>query len=145
MIYFPVSDPVVTVSSSPITPGSNVTVTCAVEFNQHVDVGLTVNIVLTGPVNISPTSVLMESTTRYTSSLVVSSFGREQSGVYECKATATSDTLITSSMEISRMERITVGKLFTVTICRVYDYTSIIIMHTHIRRCLPLPKGCGVC
>ena len=116
LIVFPVPDPSVTVSStpsSPITAGSSVTVICTVELNQYVDVGLTVNIDWTGPesVSISPTDPLMESTNRYTSTITFMSFGREQSGVYACRATISSDTLMTSGTGIMGMERITVGKL----------------------------------
>ena len=84
---------------------------CTVELNQNVDVPVTVNTVLTGPVTLSPTDPLMESTTTYTSTATVSSFGRDQSGVYTCEATVNSDTLVTSGMAVSGMNRITVGKL----------------------------------
>ena len=76
------------------------------------DVGVTVNIVLSRPdgVTLSTTDPLMENTSRYLSTAMISSFGREQSGVYTCRANISSDTLMTSGMEISEMERITVGK-----------------------------------
>ena len=113
---FSVPDPSVTVSStpsSPITAGSSVTVICTVELNQYVDVGLTVNIQWTGPeaVVIFPTGPFMESTNRYTSTITFMSFGREQSVVYTCSATISSDTLMTSGTPIMGVERITVGKL----------------------------------
>ena len=113
MTFYSVPDPSVTVSSSPITAGSSVTVICTVELNQYVDVGLTVDIQWTGPdsVVISPTDPFMESTNRYTSTITFMSFGRAQSGVYTCSATISSDTLMTSGTEIVGMERITVGKL----------------------------------
>ena len=113
IIFFSVPDPSVTVSSTPITAGSSVTVICTVELNQYVDVGLTVNIQWTGPDSlvISPTDPLMESTNRYTSTITFMSFGRVQSGVYACSATISSDTLMTSGTPIMGIERITVGKL----------------------------------
>ena len=112
---FAVPDPSVAVSSSPSSPiiaGSNVTVICTVELNQYVDVRVTVNIMWSGPdgVTLSPSDPLMENTSRYLSTAMISSFGREQSGVYTCRANISSDTLMTSGMEISEMERITVGK-----------------------------------
>ena len=86
---------------------------CTVELNQNVDVPVTVNTVWTGPagVTLSPTDPLMENTTRYTSTAMVSFFGRDQSGVYTCEANISSDTLITSSTAVSGTNRITVGKL----------------------------------
>ena len=115
-VFLTVLDPNVTVSSTPSSPiiaGSNLSVICTVELIQYVDVGLTVNLVLIGPpgVTLSPTDPVMESTSRYISTATVSSFGRQQSGEYICRATVSSDTLMTSGMEISGMGRITVGKL----------------------------------
>ena len=115
-LYFSVPDPSVTVTNDPASPiiaGSNVTVICTIELNQNVDVELTVNTVLTAPGGgtLSPTNPLMVNTSRYTSTAMVSSFGRDQSGVYTCEATLSSDALITSGMAVSGTERITVGKL----------------------------------
>ena len=83
------------------------------ELNQYIDVGLTVNVAWIGPDGVSfiPTGHHMESTSRYTSTIMVSSFGRQQSGEFTCRATISSDTLLTSGTEVSGMERITVGKL----------------------------------
>ena len=116
IVFFPVPDPSITVTSDPVSPiiaGSNVTVICTIELNQNVDVELTVTTVWTAPagVTLSSTDPLMESTTTYTSTAMVSPFERIQSGVYSCRATLSSDTLVTSGMAVSGMERITVGKL----------------------------------
>ena len=118
MIFLAVPDPSVTVSShpsSPIIAGSNVTVICTVELNQYVepDVGLTVNLTWIGPdgVQLFLTNPFMVNMNRFLSIALVSSFGRQQSGEYTCRATISSDTLITSGTEVSGMERITVGKL----------------------------------
>ena len=77
--------------SAPVTPirpiGSNVTLICTMEFSPLVDVPLTVNTVWTGPAGYITTKTaqsVMGSTTTYTSTAMVSSFGREQSGNYTC-------------------------------------------------------------
>ena len=111
---------VVAISSdlvSPIRPvGSDVTLTCTVEFSSTVDVPVTVNTVWTGPngVTLSPTTTttVMESLTRYTSTAMVNSFGRDQSGVYNCSATirSTSDNMsIRKSNVETGIALITVG------------------------------------
>ena len=120
------------------------------ELNQYVDVGVTVNIVLSRPdgVTLSTTDPLMENTSRYLSTAMISSFGREQSGVYTCRTTISSDTLMTSGMEISGMERITVGKATSLHVfvqAYLSECNDDIILHVCTCRCLYLPKGCGPC
>ena len=84
------------------------------ELNQNVDVELTVSTEWTGPagfMTINTAQSVMGSTTTYSSTAMVNSFGRDQSGVYTCRtANLSSDTLITSGMVVSGMKRITVGK-----------------------------------
>ena len=73
------------VSSNLIRPiGTDVILTCIVELTLTVDAPVSVNTVWTGPdgVTLSPTSPVMESLTRYTSTAMVNSFGRAQSGNY---------------------------------------------------------------
>ena len=90
------SDPV-----SPIQPvGSDVTLTCIVELSPAVDIIVIVNTVWTGPDGFMSTNTaqpVMGRTTTYTSTAMVSSFGRDQSGVNTCTATvsSTSQYLIT--------------------------------------------------
>ena len=102
----------VTLSSShsnPVQPvGSDVTLTCTVELSSAVDVPVTVNIVWTGPAKFTNTSTAqhMESTNTYNSTAMVSSFGRDQSGVYNCTAAVG----ISKTMS-SGTRRVTVGKL----------------------------------
>ena len=102
----------VTLSSShsnPIQPvGSTVTLTCTVELSPAVDVPVTVNTEWTGPAKFTNTGTAqrMENTTTYTSTAMVSSFGRDQSGVYNCTAAVG----ITRTMS-SGTRRVTVGKL----------------------------------
>ena len=77
------SDPV-----SPVRPvGSTVTLTCTVEFSPAVDAPVTVWTVWTGPAELLTTNIaqpIMGNTSTYTSTTVVSSFGRNQSGSYIC-------------------------------------------------------------
>ena len=98
---------------SPIHPGSDVTLTCTVELDPAVDIPVIVNAVLTGPDGFMTTNTaqpVMGSTTTYTSTVVVSSFGRDQSGVYTCTAAVSStSSLISSSMQTTSA-RVTTGK-----------------------------------
>ena len=82
--------------SSLVRPiGSNVTLTCAVtvELSPAVDVPVTVTTMWTGPDGFMTTNTaqpVMGSTTTYTTTAMVSSFGRDQSGIYNCTATVSS-------------------------------------------------------
>ena len=97
---------------NPIRPiGSTVTLTCTVVLAEYVE-GLTVNTVWTGPNGFSKngTAQRMGSTTTYTSTAMVSSFERDQSGNYTCTATVSStSSFLTNSMG-SSSTRVTVGK-----------------------------------
>ena len=80
----------VTVTNGSVNVGSTVTLTCTVELSPAVDVPVTVNTVWTGPDGFMTTNTaqpVMGSTTTYTSTAMVSSFGRDQSGDYTCTAT----------------------------------------------------------
>ena len=112
--------PMVTITSYPVSPvqpvGTNVTLTCNVELDRLVDVPLTVNTVWTGPDNLNRNIITqrMGNTTTYTSTVMVSSFGRYQSGDYTCTATvssASSESFIISPAPESATSRITVGEL----------------------------------
>ena len=124
----------VTMTSDPVSPiqpvGSDVTLTCTVELTMSpaMDVPVTVNTVWTGPDRFMATNTaqpIMERTTTYTSTAMVSSFGRDQSGVYTCTANVSStSSLIVGSGSQSGSARVTVGKycliLRTCTVYRVY-------------------------
>ena len=91
----------------PIRPlGSTVTLTCTVVLAEYVE-GLTVNTEWTGPNGFSENEMAqrMGSTTTYTSTAMVSSFGRDQSGNYTCTATVNS-----INVTVSSSIRVTVGK-----------------------------------
>ena len=103
-LYIVSSPTSVIVTSDPIIPirpvGFDVTLTCTVELSPAVDIIVIVNTVWTGPDGFMSTNTaqpVMGSTTTYTSTAMVSSFGRDQSGVYTCTATvsSTSQYLIT--------------------------------------------------
>ena len=109
----PTSVSVTSNPASPIRPiGSTVTLTCTVMWSLvGYDVSVTVNTTLTGPGivgNVNRLVQRMGSTTNYTSTAVVSSFGRAQSGEYTCTATVTSPFFTSNSA--SGTARVTVGK-----------------------------------
>ena len=105
---------------SPIRPiGSNVTLTCTVELRPNLSSEVAASIQLTGPTGsplISTTPLVSGST--YTSTAMVTSFGREESGVYTC--TATTVSLISQfhivSKPFSQAIRLTTGERQTNTI-----------------------------
>ena len=117
--HFAVPAPTMTLSSSipsPIPPfsGSDVTLTCAVELSPAVDVPVTVNTVLNRPEGFMPASIaqpVMGSSTNYTSTFLISSFGRSNSGLYSCRATVRlrSTNAYISSSTASHSVRITTG------------------------------------
>ena len=112
----PVSVNITSIPASPIRPigTANVTLTCTVELSKAIDVPVTVKTVLSGPAEFMTTNTaqpLMGSpTTIYTSTAVVSSFGRAQSGNYTCKTTLSSSSLfLTNSRQHSKSVYVTVG------------------------------------
>ena len=109
------SDPV-----SPIRPvGSDVNLICMVELSPSVamlDTLVTVNTVWTGPNEFTvpgdTARPLSGSTTTYTSTAIVSSFKRDQSGVYTCTATVSStSSFLNMSDSQSEIARVTTGNL----------------------------------
>ena len=112
----PVSVILTSTPGSPIHGGATlVTLTCTVELTQAVDILLTVNTQLTGPAGVTlfPTTPVMESLTRYTSTAMVNSFGRDQSGNYTCTATVSSgSSFLTGSNEKTGRAAFTIGKFF---------------------------------
>ena len=111
----------VAVTSIPLSPvrpvGSDVTVTCTVELSPMIDIPVTVTTEWTGPAGLVTTNAaqpVMGNTTVYTSMAMISSFGRNRSGVYTCRATISPASLsqfIRNSV-ISSSTRVTVGKLY---------------------------------
>ena len=108
-----VPTPAVSITSNIVTVGNSVTLTCTVELSSSVDVPVTVNTVWTGPDNFNRNVMAQRigSTATYTSTVMVSSFGRDQSGDYTCTATVSlTSPFITGSMSSSPLTRVTVGK-----------------------------------
>ena len=110
--------PNVSITSNPagiITVGSTVTLTCTVELDPSVDVPVTVNTVWTGPDNFYRNIMAqqMGSTTTYTSTVLVGSFGRDQSGDYTCTATVSTSSsfIIIDNVTSSSTKRVTVGEI----------------------------------
>ena len=107
--------------SNPIWPiGSNVTLTCTVELSSEVDVPVTVNTVWTGPdgfsTNITAQPV-MESNTTYTSTVIIKSFRRDQSGSYTCLATLTFESSFVETSPKSGITSVTTGIIKKVFSC----------------------------
>ena len=74
---------------NPIRPvGSNVMLTCTVELSPAVDVPMTVYIEWTGPdgLELMTNVSAVDSNTTYTSTVMITSFGRNHSGNYTCTA-----------------------------------------------------------
>ena len=115
----PVPNPTVMITSSVISPicpiGYNVTLTCSVELSPLVNVPVNVTAQLLGPAGVIITPVtnsVMESTTRYTSVVMIHSFRRAQSGEYICTATVelvTANPFIIGGAGVTGMDRIIIG------------------------------------
>ena len=106
----------VNVTSDPVSPirpvGSVVTLTCTVELSPAVDVPVIVNTVWTGPDGFMTTNTaqpVMGNT--YSSSVMVSSIGREKSGNYTCSVSVSSaNTILTTSEIRVGSARVTTGE-----------------------------------
>ena len=105
-----------TVTYSPVNVGSTVTLTCTVELSPAVDVSVTVNTVWTGPAGFSTTNTaqaMAGNTTTYTSTAMVSSFGRAQSGYYNCTATVSCSFLfISGTSSRSGTAKVTISECY---------------------------------
>ena len=92
-----------------IIVGSSPNLTCTVELSPAIDMPVTVNTEWTGPAltTVTPTSIMMESLTRYTAMAMVDA---ARNGSYVCQATVSSSSQFTTgggSMSASTI--ITVG------------------------------------
>lgn len=140
-LYFPpciVSVPpstsvmVTSAPASPIRPvESDVILTCTVELSTLVDVSVIVTTVWTGPAGFRYTNTAqpaMGSTSTYISTATVSSFGRDESGIYTCVATVSSVSSFLRESITSTSTRVTVGK---VTFIQIYSpaYFTLYLIH----------------
>ena len=86
---------------------------CIRDRSETIDIPVTVNVQLSDPAG-SPltTTTLSMSGSTYTSTAMVSSFGRDQSGVYNCTVVinSTSNSFLIDSDSQSDVIRVTVGK-----------------------------------
>ena len=100
-----VPTPLVITTSGSVTAQRTVNLTCTVELSHSVDVSVTVNSEWSGPdgfVTANTAQPVMGSSTTYTSTVMVRSFGRDQSGNYTCRANVSSTSpYIMSSMDMS--------------------------------------------
>ena len=107
---------------NPIPPfGSDVTLTCAVELSPAVDAPVTINTVSITPegsITSSTAQAVMGSSTNYASAFLISSFGRINSGLYTCGATASlpSNAYVSDSSTVHHSVRVTTGRIFTALI-----------------------------
>ena len=107
--------------ASPVTPqnlGSRVTLTCTVEiiFPENYTLPVIVTTVYTGPYGFFTTNTaqpVMGSNATYTSTAMVSLFGRDQSGKYTCSSNVSSmNILLSASDSVSNFTRVSVGKAY---------------------------------
>ena len=135
--------PTVTINSGTIAAGSGLTLTCSVELSPAVDVPVTVTTVWTGPAGFMTTTTaqpVMGSTTTYTSTAMVSSLGRDQSGDYTCVATVNSTSSFIHSSMKSASTRVTVGKIA----CFYAHHNVTSQSDDPYRRSLPITEGSGL-
>ena len=118
IIYFSVPAPIsVILTPTYIFDGSSHNLVCTVELSPLLDVPVTVNTVWTGPAGFMTTNTaqpVMGSTTAYISTANISSFGRDQSGNYTCKATVEiMSSFFAESMGYAS-SKITAGKIMII-------------------------------
>ena len=95
--------------------GSTVTLTCTVDLHPAIDVPVTVNIQLSDPAGslLTATAPSVSGST-YSSMATISSFRRNDSGVYTCSAAVSpspSNSFLSDSSSRSETLRVTVGEL----------------------------------
>ena len=105
---------------SPIRPvGTSVSLNCSCDIAQsvpaeYIDIlDIMVSISLRDPLRgLLATTATSVSGTVYTSSAVISSFGRDQSGIYTCTASVNSLSSFIIGREISTQKQVTTGNNF---------------------------------
>ena len=131
---------------NPIPPfsGPDVTLTCAVELSPAVDVPVTVNTALTRPTGFtipSTTQPVMGSSTNYTTTSVINSFGRSDSGTYFCAATislTSTNAYISDSSTATHSVRVTTGEICIQSCSR----DVLIITAAKFLRCISCTERC---
>ena len=109
---------ITSIPASPIRPvASDVTLVGTMELSTlvDIDVPVTVTTMLTGPagftINNDAAQLATGSTSIYTSTTTVRSFGRDESGIYTCLATVSSVSSFLRDSMASISTRVTVGNL----------------------------------
>ena len=107
-----------TLSSStdnPVRPiGSAIILTCIVhvELSPAVDVPMTLNTVWTGPEGFMAANTSHPVMTTYTTTTMINSFGRNESGIYTCAAALSFSTIyLINGTAITDSVQVTTGKI----------------------------------
>ena len=115
-----------------IIAGSSPNLTCTVELSPLVDLKVKLTTVWTGPAGFMTTNTaqpVMGSTTTYTSTAMISSIGREQSGNYTCTVTVRIMSSFFTDIVGYSSSRIIVGKIadhkmHTILLCKMCAYIT---------------------
>ena len=116
----PISITVTSSANSPVRPiGTDVTLTCIimlspllVNFSVTVDARIQFSNPSGSPLNLPTTTTLSVSGSNYTTTAMISSFGRNDSGFYKCMANISSmSPFLRASVSHSETIRITTGML----------------------------------
>ena len=129
---------------NPIPPfGLDVTLTCAVELSQALEVPVIVNTTLTTPAGFTTHNTaqpVMGSLINYTTEFMISSFRRNESGLYTCGATVSLPSYyMNESNSVTHSVRVTTGKMFTALLSRCFDCHACFITFF---RCLSCTERC---
>ena len=103
---------------SPIRPiGTGVIVNCSCDIGQSLptrvlDIDIIVSISLRDPFGrLLATTIPLVNGSMYTSSAVISTFGRDQSGFYTCTASVRASSSFIVGIDTSKRTRVTTGKI----------------------------------
>ena len=123
--------------------GSTVTLTCMADLDPAIDVPVTVNIELSDPAgSLLATTTPSVTGSTYSSMATITSFGRDQSGLYTCSATISPsppNSFLSGSSSQSVTLRVTTGEAMILIASLTHAHTL------NLNRCLPLSKGSGLC
>ena len=112
--------------------GSTITLTCMADLDPAIDVPVTVNIQLRDPAGGTLTATTPSvSGSTYSSMATITSFGRDQSGVYTCSATVSpspSNPFLSGSPSQSETLRVTTGEIASRAIIALNIHVRV---HTH--------------
>ena len=111
--------------------GSAINMTCNIELSPVVNIPVTVITVWTGPAGFMTTTTTQSIMGNYTSTAVIGSFGRDESGAYTCTATATTtSSFLRNSASHSGTATITVGEA-TIKNDHILSYFSLKKYYMH--------------